>query len=265
MLRVVLQHPQGLTLSDAARLTGLSRAAARRFLLTLCDEGLVRQCANQFVATPSVARLGQAPVLNRQFWNPAEQPMRLIAQDLSESSSMAVLDGAEIVYVARATGPRVLSVRLDVGSRLPAAQTSMGRVLLASLPQDRMTALIDACPTSTRTRFSVTDPNALKDEVARVRKQGYSIVDQELEEGLISLSVPVTMKRGTVISALNISTSPSRFSSDELAASVVPKLRQAAAAIVAALGCSPASRVTAGAAIPFVIPSDIIQQEDPFR
>ena len=186
-----------LTLSDVARATGLTRAASRRFLLTLQHLGFVDSDEREFFLTPRILRLGYTYLSSTPFWDLAQAHIEDLVGRVHESSSISVRDRDEIVYVARVPTKRIMTISLAVGSRLPLYPTSMGRVLLAGLPDDEVDAYLartELRPLSSRT---VTDPAALRAIVADVREQGWALVDQELEDGVRSVAAPLLRSRGS--------------------------------------------------------------------
>ena len=228
------QHPE-LTLSDVARSTGLTRAAARRFLLTLCDLGYVRSDGRWFSLTPRVLELGYAFLSSLSLTDVAEPHMERLVAEVHESSSVSVLDGADIVYVARVPTSRIMTVSINVGTRFPAYATSMGRVLLAGLSEaalDGYLAEVALRPLSPRT---ITSEDALRRELAKVRRQGWALVDQELEEGLRSVAAPIRDRSGETVAAMNLSAHASRMTIDAARRTLVPPLLATAARIEADL------------------------------
>jgi len=228
------QHPE-LTLSDVARSTGLTRAAARRFLLTLCDLGYVRSDGRWFSLTPRVLELGYAFLTSLSLTDVAEPHMERLVAEVHESSSVSVLDGADIVYVARVPTSRIMTVSINVGTRFPAYATSMGRVLLAGLSEatlDAYLAEVALRPLSPRT---ITSADALRRELAKVRRQGWALVDQELEEGLRSVAAPIRDRSGETVAAMNLSAHASRMTIDAARRTLVPPLLATAARIEADL------------------------------
>src|ERR1700743_3655986 len=170
-----------LGLSEVARITGLSRAAARRFLLTLVSLGYVHQADGRFSLRPRVLELGYAVLSGLTLPEVAQPHMETFCSEVNESSSISVLDDTEIVYVARVPTRRIMSITLTVGSRLPAYATSMGRVLLAALPDQELTELLEQIDMRPLSAHTITDPDALRAALERVRRQGWAAVDQELE------------------------------------------------------------------------------------
>lgn len=231
-----------LGLSDVARLTGLSRAAARRFLLTLVSLGYVHHADGRFSLRPRVLELGYAYLSGLSLPDVAQPHMEALVAVVNESSSISVLDDTEIVYVARVPTRRIMSITLAVGTRLPAFATSMGRVLLAALPEVELEERLARLDFSPRTAYTVGDAETLRTILARVREEGYAAVDQELEEGLRSLAVPIRDSSGAAIAALNVSVHATRGTMAGLRRDVLPLARRAAEAIEDDLG-SGATRV----------------------
>ncbi|MCE7001401.1 helix-turn-helix domain-containing protein [Kibdelosporangium philippinense] len=217
-------HPE-MTLSDVARVTGLTRAAARRFLLTLVDLGYMRTDGRMFMLRPKVLELGYSYLSSLGLPDVAQPHLEKLALEVHESCSVSVLDGSDIVYVARVPTKRIMKVMIEIGTRFPAHATSMGRVMLAA--QDNMDFLDTPLPALTDR--TITDPVELKAELVRVRAQGWSMVDEELEHGLRSIAAPIRNK-GKVIGALNISTHVSR-PIDSVHTELVPPLLTTAEAI----------------------------------
>jgi len=224
-----------LTLSDVARRTGLTRAAARRFLLTLTDLGYVRTDGKQFALTPRVLDLGYAFLSSLTLPEVAEPHLERLAAELRESSSVSVLDGDDIVYVGRVPTSRIMRVAINVGTRFPAYATSMGRVLLAALPEPELTAYLDRAVIEPLTARAIDNAEDLEEELARVREQGWALVDQELEEGLRSIAVPIHDAGGRTIAAANVSAHASRVSADDIRRTLLPPLLEAARRIEADL------------------------------
>lgn len=219
------------TLTEVAQRTGLTRAGARRILLTLEGLGYVSSQGRQFSLTPKILDLGFAYLSSQPLWNLAEPVMEKLVEDVKESCSAAVLDGADIVYVLRVPTHKIMSINLGIGSRLPATSTSMGRTLLAELPEAALDELLRRHPPVAHTALTITDPALLKTELARVQRQGWCLVDQELEEGLVSLSVPIRDRGGRAIAAMNISGQAARTSARQMAEQFLPRLQEAAARI----------------------------------
>ncbi|MCY6380207.1 IclR family transcriptional regulator domain-containing protein [Hoeflea prorocentri] len=192
------------SISQAAAASGLDRATARRCLLTLAHHGYADYDGKFFTLTPQVLRLGTACLATMPLPQVVQPFLDRLSDELGESSSVSILDGPEIVYVARAAERKVMSIALMPGSRLPAFCTSMGRVLLAALPDAEVEKILAATPLTARTGRTITDPKALHAELARVREDGYSVIDQEVEMGLCSIAVPLHNNQGQVIAAMNL-------------------------------------------------------------
>jgi len=220
-----------LTLSDVARATGLTRAAARRFLLTLIDLGYVRTDGRLFALRPRILELGYAYLSSLSLPEVAQPHMEELVAKVHESCSVSVLDGTDVVYIARVPTRRIMTVAISVGTRFPAFATSMGRVLLAAQPNDRIEAYLASGVIQQFTDFTVTDADKLRAVLAKARTQGYCLVDQELEKGLRSIAVPIHDADGTVIAAMNVSLHVSGGTAEEIRRDILPQLRATAAEI----------------------------------
>ncbi|WP_439495484.1 IclR family transcriptional regulator domain-containing protein [Bosea sp. (in: a-proteobacteria)] len=214
-----------LTIAEVARATELSRAAARRCLLTLAKIGYAEFDGKFFRLTPRVLRLGHAWLASSALPQLVQPFLERLSEETHESSSASLLDGHEIVYIARSAQRRIMSVGLSVGTRLPAFCTSMGRVLLASLPPEEARERILAGRPRALTAHTMTDIDRLMVELAAIREQGYAVVDQELELGLVSIAVPLANNRGEVLAALNISGQVQRTSAAEVVVQFLPRMR----------------------------------------
>jgi IclR family transcriptional regulator, pca regulon regulatory protein len=220
-----------LALSDVARATGLTRAAARRFLLTLVKLGYVNFADGRFSLRPRVLELGYAYLSSLTLPEVAQPHMEALVAKVNESSSISVLDDLEVVYVVRVPTRRIMSITLSVGTRLPAYATSMGRVLLASLPEEELEERLSRIEIRPLTARTVKAKDELRVILAATRKQGYAATDQELEEGLRSLAVPIRDASDVVVAALNVSVHASRASMAVLRRDFLPFARQAVAGI----------------------------------
>jgi len=216
------------TLTDVATRTGLTRAGARRILLTLQTLGYVQSDGKLFALTPRILDLGFAYLSSMPIWNIAEPVMEALVEQVKESCSAGVLEGTDIVYVLRVSTRKIMRNSLGVGSRLPAYCTSIGRMLLAGLPDDEVLALLRASPIEARTRHTVTAVDALLAKVQQVRRQGWCLVNQELEEGLVSMAAPIVDRSGATIAALNISGQANRTPARQMQEAMLPALREAA-------------------------------------
>jgi IclR family transcriptional regulator, pca regulon regulatory protein len=220
-------HPE-LTLSDVARITGLTRAAARRFLHTLVELGYVRCHGRLFALRPRVLELGHGYLSGLGLTDVAMPPLEALVATAHESSSVSVLDGDEIVYVARVPTRRIMTVVISVGTRLPAYATSMGRVLLAGQGDEWLDGYLASVQLAALTRRTITDPARLRSELMRVRQQGWAMVDEELEVGLRSIAAPIHDPRGKVIAAVNLSAPAQRGDIEMLRHELLPHLLAAA-------------------------------------
>ena len=237
-----------LRLSDVARATGLTRAAARRFLLTLTRLGYVRQDGTSFSLRPRVLELGYAYLSALTLPEVAQPHMETLVADINESSSVAVLDDLDVVYVARVPTQRIMTITIAVGTRLPAYATSMGRVLLAGLAEDALVERLDRIEIERLTERTVADVDALRERIDEVREAGWAAVDQELEQGVRSAAVPIRDATRTVSAALNVSVHATRMTMQALRREVVPRLRETAAAIEVDLRAAAAPAGAAGSA-----------------
>ena len=254
MIRAFDGEHRELGLSEVARATGLTRAAARRFLLTLVELGYMHFDGSRFSLRPRVLELGFAYLSSLSLPELAAPYMEALVARINESSSISVLDDTDIVYVARVPTRRIMSITLAVGTRLPAYATYMGRVLLAVLPAAELEERLSRIEVRPLTPRTVKDHDGLRRILDQVRKQGYAVVDQELEQGLRSAAVPIRDASGTVVAALNVSVHASRASMQELRGAFVPPVQEAAAAIEAELRKSglrdPAAAAVPGARLP---------------
>ncbi|WJD96657.1 IclR family transcriptional regulator domain-containing protein [Streptomyces antimycoticus] len=230
----------GMTLSAVAEATGLARATARRSLLTLVELGYVEADGRAFRPLPRVLELGYAPLAELGFTDIAQPHMRELVRTVHESASLAVLDGGDIRYIARVPTVRIMSVNITIGTRFPAYATSMGRVLLAGLDADARAARLAGVRPRPLTRHTVTDVPELVRVVERAAQEGHALVDQELEEGLRSLAVPVRDARGRVVAALNVATHAGRGTAESARRELLPALRATAARIEADLATASA-------------------------
>ena len=228
------EHPE-LTLSEVARRADMPRAAAGRFLRTLERLGYVRADDRRFALTPRVLELGFSYLSAVSIPEIVQPHLERLSRDVDESVSAAVLDGGDIVYIARVPTRRIMSVRITIGTRFPAYATSMGRVLLAGMTDAALDALLEASALPSLTERTVTDPGDLRGELDRVRQQGYALVDGELEPGLRSVAAPVHDRRGGVVAAVNVSTSATRDSVEHVVAEYLPRLLETCRTIDAEL------------------------------
>jgi IclR family pca regulon transcriptional regulator len=228
VLEILAARPDGLSLTEMAGEASLTRAGARRFLLTLVATGYALQDGRKFRLSPRLLTVARTWVGGASLWNFAEPFMRRVSETLNESCSAAILSEHDVVYVARVGSTRILSVALQVGTRLPAWCTSMGRVLAADLPDSAIDAFAAGAHIKPLTPKSITTADALAKAIRQARRDGYAIVDEELELGLRSIAVPVRNGSGQTIAAINVSTQTARLSVADLKRTVLPTLNLAA-------------------------------------
>lgn len=231
VLEILAAHPQGQTLTDVAIRSGMDRAGARRLLITLEAEGYATLGDRLWRLSPKLLTTARTWISGTPLWTFAEPFMREASMALGESCSAAVLAGPDIVYVARVASRAIMTVSLDVGSRLPAWCTSMGRVLLADMIELELDAFLATLQPDTRTPKTITAKTGLRRAIMAARVEGFAIIDEELELGLRSIAVPVKNRAGRAVAAINISAPSARFTPSELRAHVLPHLRKAAASI----------------------------------
>jgi IclR family pca regulon transcriptional regulator len=224
-----------LTLTEVSRSTGLTRAATRRFLLTLVDLGYVRSDGRRYALTPRVLELGYAFLSALSLPEVAEPHLERLVAEVHESSSVSLLDGDDIVYVARVPTSRIMRVSINVGTRFPAYATSMGRVMLAGMDDADLDAFLERVELRRLSSRTITSAPALRAELMRVRAQGWAMVDQELEEGLRSVAAPIRDRGGHVVAAVNLSAHASRTSKESVRRDLLPSLLATAARIEADL------------------------------
>ena len=221
-------HSDGRSIVEIGRSSGLSRAAIRRILYTLELLGYVERSRQVYRLKTQVLRLGFSFLSSSSAIEAARPVLERITEQLHESSSMCMLDGGQIVYVARCAASRILAAGLSVGSRLPAYCTSMGRVLLASLPDDKLNAYFRDLKPRSYTPKTITRITQIKKAILQVRKDGYAIVDEELEAGLRSIAVPVVTHNHEVVAAINVGTHVSRVDRATLIRECLPALQAGA-------------------------------------
>jgi IclR family transcriptional regulator, pca regulon regulatory protein len=224
-----------LSLSEVARVTGLTRAATRRFLLTLVRLGYVRNDGREFSLRPRVLELGYAYLSGLALPEIAAPHLEELVAKIRESSSISVLDGDHIVYVARVPTKRIMTVAISVGTRFPAYATSMGRVLLAGMSPENFELYLAHANLDALTGRTVTDRETLRGIIRDVGRQGYAIVDQELEEGLRAIAAPIRGNGGAVTAAINLSAHASRVSMAAMRTDLLPALQETARRIEADL------------------------------
>lgn len=225
-------HRPSMTLSDAAAVTGLSRATARRILRTLVKLGYVVQDGRDFSLAPRVLEIGFAYLSTQSWIDRAEPLMKELSHATGESCSAAILQNTEIVYVARMPAPyRLVSTAITVGSRLPAFYTALGRAQLGALADDELWRRLRSERLERRAPGTITDPVGLTERIKADHAQGFSIVDEELEQGLRAIAVPIVTRSGKTIAAINLSAHASRTTRNEMRDRFLPRLRDVAGTI----------------------------------
>jgi IclR family pca regulon transcriptional regulator len=235
VIRTFDHDHQRLTISEVAQRAQLTRATARRFLLTLTDLGYASFDGKLFALTPRVLDLGYAYLSSTPLWEVAQPHMEAVVAQLHESCSISVLQDTDIVYVARVPTKRIMTVTLGLGSRLPASATSMGRVLLAYADEADRERYFSTATLTKFTSRTVTDPARVREMLRDVAQRGWAMVDQELEEGVRSVAVPIRDAANRVIAAMNASGHASRVTIVQLKREFVPVLLQASSRITATL------------------------------
>jgi IclR family pca regulon transcriptional regulator len=220
-------HP-GMSLSEVATAAGLARPTARRLLLTLEELGFVRACGGVFFLTPKVLTLGMAYVGALGLWDIARPHLEALVARTGESSSMAQLDGSDIVYVARVSVPKLIALRVDIGTRFPAVQTSQGKVLLAALSPDELEAALDQPSRAGLPPYIGRSEERLQAELTEIRARGWALADEELAPGVRSVAVPVRDGTGTVRAAMNVTVHAAETSTERLVQEHLPLLLRTA-------------------------------------
>jgi IclR family transcriptional regulator, pca regulon regulatory protein len=219
------------TVSQVAAKTGLTRATARRFLLTLVELGYMTTDGRTFQLSPRVLRLGYSFLSGLGFPNVALPHLERLVAEVDESSEASILDGHDVVYVVRVPGTKLMTIAVNVGSRMPAHATSMGRVLLAGLPDHELERYLESAHLQQFLPHTATDRGTLRERIVKARTDGYAIIDQELEEGLIAVAVPIHDRMHRVVAAVNLSTHVGRHDVDSLRNELLPALQRHAALI----------------------------------
>lgn len=232
-------HPE-MTLSEVAARTGLPPAVARRCLITLVELGYVGQHERKFLLRPAVLTIGSAFLASMQIEQVVLPPLQALRDQTGDSASLAVLSGADILYVAHVSTDRRFRVAAGVGTRFPFHATSLGKAIAAHLPEDERAALLARAPFQRFTERTVTDHPALADRLALIAERGYDSALDELDYGIVSVAVPIFGRDKRVIASINCSTSTTRISQDELVRTRLPLLRRAAGEIEGSLKRWPA-------------------------
>jgi IclR family transcriptional regulator, pca regulon regulatory protein len=229
VIQAFSQRRHHLTISQVSTTTGLSRAAVRRCLYTLAKLGFAGSDDNRhFFLRPRILALGHSYISSMPLATAAQPVLEHISHLLHESCSIATLDGIDIIYIARANVTRIMSIDLGVGSRLPAFCTSMGRAILANLSPEELESYLARAQFKRYTERTIVSPAKLTQVLRQIRREGYSIIDQELEHGLRSMAVPIQNPSGKVVAALNIGAHAQRVSIQEMQTKFLPHLRAAA-------------------------------------
>ncbi len=228
------EHP-ALTLAEASRLTGLTRATVRRSLHTLQKLGYAVTDGKQFELTPRVLDIGYAYLASAQIGEIAQPFMEALSDRINESVSVAVLDEFEIVYVARVPTKRIMRIGLALGSRLPALVTSMGRMIVADLSPLELSKFIKSAPFPKMTEKTLNTKADLTKALALIKQQGWALLDQELEDGVRSIAAPIRDKHNRTIAAINIGTQTGRVNMSKLKDEYLPQLVQTAVHITSAM------------------------------
>ncbi|WP_290690314.1 MULTISPECIES: IclR family transcriptional regulator domain-containing protein [unclassified Haematobacter] len=229
VLRLFSEHQPQVTTSEVAERTGLSRAAARRFLLTLTELGYLSNQQESFSPLPKMLELGYSYLSTWNFREIVQPYLEEVVQELSENCSFAVLDGSDVVYLSRAEARRIVqSVTISVGTRVPAAVSALGRVLLAHLPPAELNRILNPELLKPVTPRTITDPVLFAERLATVRDQGYALVEGEFEEGLISVAVPVFDAEGRAVAAINVGTPMTRANAEQVKSQFLPAIQRAA-------------------------------------
>jgi IclR family pca regulon transcriptional regulator len=217
-----------MSLSEVAGAAGLARPTARRLLLTLEELGFVRSCGGSFALTPKVLTLGMAYVGALGLWDIARPHLEALVTRTGESSSMAQLDGSDIVYVARVSVPKLIALRVDIGTRFPAVQTSQGKVLLAALSPDALESTLAEPSRAGLPPYIGRSPEQLRDELTEVRARGWALADEELAPGVRSVAVPVRDRNGVVRAAMNVTVHAAETTTERLLQEHLPLLLRTA-------------------------------------
>jgi IclR family transcriptional regulator, pca regulon regulatory protein len=220
-----------LTITDVAEATGLTRATARRFLLTLVRMGYVRNDGREYWLRPRVLELGYAYLSGIELPEAAKPFMDELVEEIGESTSIAVRDDNDIVYVAHVAPQRVMTINVPIGGRDPLYCTALGRVLLAAEPAEELDRYLKSAELTAFTRATVTDPGGLRQALATVVTDGYSLIEDELEDGLVALAVPLRDADGTVVAAMNVCAYSLRTTPEEMVSRGLPLLRKTVSAI----------------------------------
>lgn len=235
VIKSFTRHTPRRTLSEVAEASSMSRATARRFLLTLVREGYAETDGKYFTLKPKILEIGFSALSSMNIWDVAQPIMSALSDRLQESCFAAVLDGDSVIYVARANSTRVVNISISIGSRSPAHCVSTGRVMLAALPEEQRLAYVENVKLEKFTKHTVTSKTKLRELIEETRLRGWSIVDQELEISLRSISVPIRDRDGVVVAALNVCCPTDRVSLQDMSTRILSELLEASKNITQAL------------------------------
>ncbi|MBJ6133926.1 helix-turn-helix domain-containing protein [Ochrobactrum sp. Q0168] len=239
VLKLFSETRPKLSTSDVATLTDLSRAAARRFLLTLTELGYLQNEGDMFEPRPKILELGYTYLSTWRFPELVRPYLQDVVDTLHENCSFAVLDSSDVVYLARAEARRIVqSITVSVGTRIPAGVSSLGRVLLAYQTPEKINAFLEHHPLKASTSMTITDPVLFREKLASIREQGWTLINGEFEEQLLSIAVPILMPDGTPVGAINVGAPSSRASVEQMETEYLPVLKQAASNIAKAFASS---------------------------
>lgn len=228
VLQSFTEGHQQMSLTEVAEAVNMNLATTRRFLLTLVDLGYLNQDGKRYTLTPKVMTLGYNYLSNQPWWKLANPVAEEISRELKESCSIGVLSNDQLIFVARAQGPRVFAINLSPGRIVPVHAAGIGRVLLAEMSDAQLDEFFERNPPVKLTQHTVTNLSSIRAELDNVRRMGHSIVDQELDEGLLAISVPIRDASGKAVAALGISTQAQRYTNDDLRKNFLPVLLKGA-------------------------------------
>ena len=237
VIQAFSRERKSLSISQISQRTGIPRAAVRRCIYTLSKLGFVGAYDERyFVLRPRVMTLGHAYLASAPLARAAQPVLKHVTNTLNEASSVAILDGNEILYIARSPASRIMTIDLDIGSRLPAHYTSMGRVMLGALDDVEQDSRLKTLKFVKYTPNSITTITSLKKELSKVRKQGYALIDQELEVDLRTIAVPIIDSEGRVVAATSVGLHAARASIEDMVQRILPILRESAAELSLLVG-----------------------------
>lgn len=227
VMDVLANHPHGLVLTEVSELTDLSRAAARRYLLSLVANGYATQEKRRFKLTARIVSLARQWLNNAHIWTLAQPILNKVTETLEESCSIAEFSGEDIIYVARSAARKIMTVQIAIGTKLPIYCTSMGQVLLAFQSLESRNAIVSKMKFERGTHKSISSEKAMYERLDLIRKRGYAINDEELELGLCSIAVPIRNPNGEITTALNLSAPTTRFNAKDLFEKALPVITSA--------------------------------------